>query len=615
MQRLVAFSFVVLFSVAAAPRDRALISATARAPRSVDETGVFVITSVNGREICREATREETARMHMGADVPLHVFGEGRGRGIRTQQEDEPAGLNIILRGTDQLEAVPDVKAAFQRAAEIWESRIATPITVYVDVDYGTTLFGTPFSSEDVLGATLSRTYLWDDAQWPEDPTWPELREMIIARANGDAETEIYNLLPAATVPTDKGEFNRFYAASMLARTLGLFPPVAEAEDLAPRIGFNSAFQFDIDPTDGISGGRTDFEAVVVHEIGHMLGFTSSVGAGELGNTDATSILDLFRFRPGVDKSTFAATQRILSAGGDHVFYAGGDSLALSTGRGDGSGGDGRQASHWKDDAFLGGVRIGIMDPTIARGRRVELSDADLHAFGMLGYRLSTDAEEPEPELPPAAPSGLTATALSATEVGLNWVDQSSNETEFRVEQKKDGSFVDVGPVAANVTAVTVLSISPGSTNTFRVRARGTAGDSVYSNEATVTTPGLPFTCTPDATTVCLLGNRFRVSIAYRNQFANPPAPGNFVGARLNPAATNPDTALFGFASPLDVEVVVRLVDARPFAPRFDLYYGGLTDVEYTVTVADSVTGISKTYKNNPGEVGGGVDRSTFPAN
>jgi hypothetical protein len=106
------------------------------------------------------------------------------------------------------------------------------------------------------------------------------------------------------------------------------------------------------------------------------------------------------------------------------------------------------------------------------------------------------------------------------------------------------------------------------------------------------------------------------VNIGYRNQFSNPPGQtGSFVAARLNPSAVNPDTALFGFANPQDVEVVVRIVDARPFAPRFDVYYGGLTDVEYTVTVTDTQTGTSRQYHNPPGTVGGGVDRSTFPAN
>ena len=114
---------------------------------------------------------------------------------------------------------------------------------------------------------------------------------------------------------------------------------------------------------------------------------------------------------------------------------------------------------------------------------------------------------------------------------------------------------------------------------------------------------------------MCLVNNRFRVSINYKNPYSNPPGQiGAFVGQRLNPSVPNPDTAIFGFAKPTDVEVVVRIVDARPHAPRFDVYYGGLTDVEYTVSVTDTQSGRSKQYTNKAGSVGGGVDRATFPA-
>lgn len=63
------------------------------------------------------------------------------------------------------------------------------------------------------------------------------------------------------------------------------------------------------------------------------------------------------------------------------------------------------------------------------------------------------------------------------------------------------------------------------------------------------------------------------------------------------------------------MEVVVRIQDTRPFAPRFDIYYGGMTDVAYTVTVIDSTTGVGRQYTNAAGHVGGGVDRTSFSTN
>lgn len=130
-----------------------------------------------------------------------------------------------------------------------------------------------------------------------------------------------------------------------------------------------------------------------------------------------------------------------------------------------------------------------------------------------------------------------------------------------------------------------------------------------------ITTNAVGGSCVANATTVCLLNNRFRVRVAYINPFSDPPnAPGEFLGARLLQGVQNPDTALFGFSSAQAVEVVVRVQDTRPFAPRFDVYYGGMTDVGYTVTVTDTATATTRQYTNAVGQIGGGVDRTSFPA-
>jgi hypothetical protein len=47
--------------------------------------------------------------------------------------------------------------------------------------------------------------------------------------------------------------------------------------------------------------------------------------------------------------------------------------------------GDGRQASHWKDDG-LTGIRLGIMDPSLPAQQAWTLSDADVRALDLLGY-------------------------------------------------------------------------------------------------------------------------------------------------------------------------------------------------------------------------------------
>ena len=100
----------------------------------------------------------------------------------------------------------------------------------------------------------------------------------------------------------------------------------------------------------------------------------------------APALFDLFRFRPGVSMGTFGTANRILSSGGEQIFFANGDPLAFSTGRPDGTGGDGQQASHWKDN-----LGIGLMDPTAGSGEYADITDLDVMAFDVIGWDVAMD--------------------------------------------------------------------------------------------------------------------------------------------------------------------------------------------------------------------------------
>ena len=555
---------------------------------------MYMVEQSAGQLHCRIASDAESAAMQ-GRDESVRVI-------YPTAKVQSNAGaFHIVLEGTAQLDTFPAAKAAFIKAAQIWESRINNPLTVTLQVDFGPTRFGTPYPNPNILGSTQSRQYYVN---------YPAARSAVSARADNASETSLYAKLPSTTtVPTDLGAASRVLGSSIQLLTLGFTLP---ADRALPSIGFNSAFAFDLDATNGIDPGKYDFEAVTVHEIGHALGFGSSVGDTELtppATEVAPTIWDLFRFRPGVTINTFQTANRPMASGGTHVHFAGGSSLQMSTGRADNTGGDEQQSSHWKDNTS-GNPFIGLMDPTIPSGTHIELSANDLAAFELMGYTMVTPNTSA-----PAAPSNLTATATSSSVIRLNWTDNSSDETEFRIEQKVSGGFVEIGSASANATSINVTGFTAGQTGTFRIRAHNASGDSGYSNEASATTSGGGSGCTPNANTVCLLSDRFRVSIDYINAFANPPAPGKFIGAKLVAGVQNPDVGTFGISGPQAIEVVVRLQDARPFGiNRFDVYYGGLTDLEYTVTVTDTQTGLTRTYQNAPGNVGGGVDRTSFAA-
>ncbi|MDI6787025.1 MAG: M6 family metalloprotease domain-containing protein [Planctomycetota bacterium] len=124
--------------------------------------------------------------------------------------------------------------------------------------------------------------------------------------------------------------------------------------------------------------------------------------------------------------------------------------------------------------------------------------------------------------LPPSAPSGLIATALSHRRIDLLWRDNSDNEDGFKIERKQgesgqdggemSGSSVDYQQIAvvdANVTTYTDTSVlAPSTTYSYRVRGWNSAGgDSDYSEPASAKTFDAPVSKKSDTLIRCgLLG-------------------------------------------------------------------------------------------------------------
>ena len=96
----------------------------------------------------------------------------------------------------------------------------------------------------------------------------------------------------------------------------------------------------------------------------------------------------------------------------------------------------------------------------------------------------------PTAEEVPNAPSNLTATAVSSSQIDLAWTDNSDNEDGFKIERKTGvaGEWAQIDLVGADVTTYNDTDLDPETEYYYRVLAYNTIGDSDYSNEANATT-------------------------------------------------------------------------------------------------------------------------------
>jgi plastocyanin len=205
------------------------------------------------------------------------------------------------------------------------------------------------------------------------------------------------------------------------------------------------------------------------------------------------------------------------------------------------------------------------------------------------------DNDNAPPSGPLSAPTNLTATAQSTTEIALSWTDNAGSETGYSIERKSPGGVYEViGTVAANVTTFTAGSLSTARLYFFRVRATGTGGTfSAYSNEASEATNGVTGVCVAGPTNLCINNNRFKVEVDWRT--ANDSGHGQAVAL-----ASAPDSGLFYFFSPTNIELLIKVLNAcvPEFANHFWVFYAATTNVEFTTTVTDTQTGRVKVYFN-----------------
>jgi len=132
--------------------------------------------------------------------------------------------------------------------------------------------------------------------------------------------------------------------------------------------------------------------------------------------------------------------------------------------------------------------------------------------------------------------------------------------------------------------------------------------------------------CVPTSEALCL-GGRFRVVADWKDfqghrgvclnkgRFAVEALWTDFQGNQGEGQAVplaGGDTGYFWFFDAGNVEVVLKVLDGRAFNHKFWVFYGALSNVEYTLTVTDTVTGTVKTYTNPTGRLASVADTGAF---
>lgn len=156
----------------------------------------------------------------------------------------------------------------------------------------------------------------------------------------------------------------------------------------------------------------------------------------------------------------------------------------------------------------------------------------------------------------PAAPSNLSASIVSTTQINLSWLDNSNNESGFKLERSNNGTsgWSQIATVGSNVTSYANTGLTCGTTYYYRARAYSSGGDSAYSNVASAQLP-------------CTSSNIFADSFESGNT-----AAWSFVnnGSRISVNSQAARIGSYGAQVTIDPATAVYLADDRPAAePRY----------------------------------------------
>lgn len=294
--------------------------------------------------------------------------------------------------------------AAFEQAASLWSSIFTDDVTINISRGFAALTAGLLGSTNNIQN---TYTYSAGRAALVADVSSADDASAASHLQSGSALSLLIN--KTATNPNGSGSATPYLDSNGSANNTTLRLTNANAKALGLLAGnnsaldgsitFSSSYAWDFNPADGITWGTHDFVGAATHELGHILGFMSGVDVLDRNSPPVKtafnenlftyiSPLDLYRY----SSQSYAYGSSIIDWTVDSrtkYFSIDGGANSLGIFADGANSGDGRQASHWKDN-----LGLGIMDPSAANGEKITISALDIRALDVIGWNLT-----PEPPM------------------------------------------------------------------------------------------------------------------------------------------------------------------------------------------------------------------------
>jgi Ca2+-binding RTX toxin-like protein len=169
--------------------------------------------------------------------------------------------MNITLVDDVSVAGAPSgFTSALQTAANILDTVIKDPINIRIKIGYGED------NGTAITGSTLAEA-------GPDSGVFLTYNQLIADLTKAATSADDFTFLKGLLSVTDPTNGNSYYVSIAQEKAWGLVSPTASEDDASA--GFSSNFNWDFDPSNGITASTYDLVGVALHELTHALGRTA----------------------------------------------------------------------------------------------------------------------------------------------------------------------------------------------------------------------------------------------------------------------------------------------------------------------------------------------------